>query len=130
MSIRRERREARYELHRELAGPAFYCPDVSAPVWIPITVRVVTKGDDPINSVMGVMEVRSDNPSFIFISSDAPSASAKSAIHHEMGTFKMVYEPKSDQDGIAVVKTERMRAENVAALSVQPPEIVFEDDDD
>lgn len=130
MSIRKERREMRYELHREFAGPAFFAADIKNPVWIPITVRVVTKGDDPVNAVMGIMEVRSDNPSFIFIRSDAPGAKADSLIHHEMGTFKMTYEPKSDQDGIAVVKTARLAAVNIAELAAQPPEIVFEDDDE
>lgn len=130
MSLRREFREFRREVHEELSDPAFFAANIKNPVWIPITVRVVTKGDDPVDDVMGIMQVRSDNPSFIFIRSDAPGANADSVIHHEMGTFRMSSEPKTDKAGIAVVKTARLAAVNIAQLTAQPPEIIFEDDDE
>ena len=119
MGFRSELAEGRADIHREFRMPAFFADDGAAPSWSPIDVRVMTKGDDPIAHMLGIFEIRQDNPMIIFRLSDAPLVSEGSLIACSYGIFRLMHAPQSDSYGWARVLTERLRG----SPPVQPPTI-------
>lgn len=124
MGFRAEMAAARAAIHEEFSMPAFFSVSGANPVWAPITIRLMTKGDDPVAHMLGIFEIRQDNPVVILRASDAPDLTQGSLIACEYGIFEAAHSPQSDSYGWARMATSRMRGEP----SVLPPPIPIQDD--